>query len=124
MSVTTSPFALHLILSGKDERPWSIHSYCRDLLCLFLCFIVKHELLLANGDDHKKCGVFSGPLIIHSKERKVLPIFDNLVHNGTKDDLEAEFLGSQYVIPRESCFYMVCCLANSYSTLGSAITFP
>lgn len=47
-----------------------------------------------------------GPLIIHSKEQKVLPIFDNLVHNETKDDLEAEFLGSQYVIPRESCFYM------------------
>ncbi|KAI3439648.1 uncharacterized protein J3R85_004481 [Psidium guajava] len=47
-----------------------------------------------------------GPLIIHSKEQKVLPIFDNLVQNETKDDLEAEFLGSQYVIPRESCFYM------------------
>ncbi|KAF8022861.1 hypothetical protein BT93_F0394 [Corymbia citriodora subsp. variegata] len=47
-----------------------------------------------------------GPLIVHSKEQKVIPIFDNLVHNGTEDDLEAEFLGSQYVIPRESCFYM------------------
>jgi len=41
-------------------------------------------------------------------EQGVLPIFDNLVLNETGDDIEAEFLSSQYVIPRESSFYMVC----------------
>jgi hypothetical protein len=41
-------------------------------------------------------------------EQRVLPVFNNLVLNETSDDVEAEFLNSQYVIPRESSFYMVC----------------
>lgn len=41
-------------------------------------------------------------------EQRVLPIFDNLVLNEMGDDVEAEFLNSRYVIPRESSFYMVC----------------
>jgi hypothetical protein len=42
------------------------------------------------------------------REERVLPIFNNLVLNETSDDVEAEFLDSPYVMPRESCFYMVC----------------
>ncbi|KAF8409908.1 hypothetical protein HHK36_002427 [Tetracentron sinense] len=39
-------------------------------------------------------------------EREVVPIFNNLVVNETNDDAEAEFLYSQYIIPRDSRFYM------------------
>ncbi|XP_031407088.1 methyltransferase-like protein 2 [Punica granatum] len=49
----------------------------------------------------------------HSREQtrdegcqRLLPIFDNLVANDMDDDVEAEFLGSRYIIPRDSCFYM------------------
>lgn len=51
----------------------------------------------------------SGSPIKQNFEQRVLPVFDNLVVNETGDDLEAEFLNSQYILPRESGFYMVCC---------------
>ncbi|KAK6239259.1 hypothetical protein QUC31_004728 [Theobroma cacao] len=39
-------------------------------------------------------------------EQRVLPIFNNLVVNDTRDEMEAEFLNRHYILPRESCFYM------------------
>ncbi|XP_027332132.1 methyltransferase-like protein 2 isoform X2 [Abrus precatorius] len=39
-------------------------------------------------------------------EQRVLPAFNNLVANDTKDDVVAEILNNHYIIPRESCFYM------------------
>ncbi|TKY57743.1 Methyltransferase protein 2 [Spatholobus suberectus] len=39
-------------------------------------------------------------------EQKVLPVFNNLVANDTKDDAMAEILNNRYIMPRESCFYM------------------
>ncbi|XP_039023017.1 methyltransferase-like protein 2 [Hibiscus syriacus] len=39
-------------------------------------------------------------------ERRVLPIFNNLVVNGKPEDVEAEFLNRHYILPRLSCFYM------------------
>ncbi|XP_047327223.1 methyltransferase-like protein 2 [Impatiens glandulifera] len=39
-------------------------------------------------------------------EQKVVPVFNSLVQNETSMDLEAEFLGSKYILPRKSCFYM------------------
>lgn len=39
---------------------------------------------------------------------RVVPVFNNLVVNETSDDMEAEFLNNKYILPRESCFYMVC----------------
>jgi len=38
----------------------------------------------------------------------VLPAFNNLVANDTKDDAVAEILNNRYIMPQESCFYMVC----------------
>uniref|UniRef100_A0A7C9APA3 Site-specific DNA-methyltransferase (Adenine-specific) n=2 Tax=Opuntia streptacantha TaxID=393608 RepID=A0A7C9APA3_OPUST len=38
--------------------------------------------------------------------QKLLPIFNNLVLNETNDDVLAEFLTSQYVLPKDSSFYM------------------
>ncbi|KAI4354889.1 hypothetical protein L6164_003714 [Bauhinia variegata] len=39
-------------------------------------------------------------------EQRVLPAFNNLVANETKEDVDAEFLNSRFIIPRESAFYM------------------
>nr|KYP72286.1 Methyltransferase-like protein 2 [Cajanus cajan] len=39
-------------------------------------------------------------------EQKVFPAFNNLVANDTMDDAVAEILNNQYIMPRESCFYM------------------
>ncbi|CAM8927877.1 unnamed protein product [Rhodiola kirilowii] len=41
-----------------------------------------------------------------SDDRKVLPVFNNLIANDTTYDVEAEFLDHQYIIPRKSCFLM------------------
>lgn len=38
----------------------------------------------------------------------MLPAFNNLVANDTEDDAVAEILNNHYIVPRESCFYMVC----------------
>ncbi|KAK4782447.1 hypothetical protein SAY86_016549 [Trapa natans] len=38
--------------------------------------------------------------------QRILPVFGNLVVNDMDDDVEAEFLNSQYIIPRESHFYI------------------
>ncbi|MED6119069.1 hypothetical protein PIB30_008584 [Stylosanthes scabra] len=40
-------------------------------------------------------------------EQIVLPAFNNLVANDTEDDAVAEILNSQYIVPRQSCFYML-----------------
>ncbi|KAK9108791.1 hypothetical protein Sjap_016851 [Stephania japonica] len=40
------------------------------------------------------------------KVEKVVPLFNNLVVNDTSIDVEAEFLNTLYVMPRNSCFYM------------------
>ncbi|GAB4835874.1 hypothetical protein Ancab_000792 [Ancistrocladus abbreviatus] len=39
-------------------------------------------------------------------KQEVVPIFNNLVMNETESEVEAEFLGGQYILPRRSCFYM------------------
>ncbi|KHN12729.1 Methyltransferase-like protein 2 [Glycine soja] len=36
----------------------------------------------------------------------VLPAFNNLVANDTKDDAVAEILNNRYIMPQESCFYV------------------
>ncbi|XP_022144198.1 methyltransferase-like protein 2 isoform X2 [Momordica charantia] len=41
-----------------------------------------------------------------SFELRVASLFNNLVVNETRDEVEAEFLDHQYILPRESCFYM------------------
>ncbi|XP_057975520.1 methyltransferase-like protein 2 [Malania oleifera] len=43
---------------------------------------------------------------VQCNEQRVFPIFDHLVMNETSEDVEAEFLNNQYIIPRKSCFYM------------------
>ncbi|KAI4388421.1 hypothetical protein MLD38_000747 [Melastoma candidum] len=40
-------------------------------------------------------------------EKRVVNAFSNLVCNDTSDDAEAEFLNCRYVLPRDSCFYMI-----------------
>ncbi|OMO87632.1 MT-A70-like protein [Corchorus capsularis] len=39
-------------------------------------------------------------------EQRVLPIFNNLIVNDSREEVEAEFLNRRYILPRESCFYM------------------
>ncbi|KAM4121912.1 hypothetical protein ACJW30_01G041300 [Castanea mollissima] len=64
-----------------------------------------YEITL-NFNQHEKPNADGGSPIMQYSEQRVLPIFDNLVLNETGDDVEAEFLNSRYVIPRESSFYM------------------
>lgn len=58
---------------------------------------------------HNKCNSFgfsdfpSGQCV-----QKVLRAFNNVVANDTQDDAVAEILSNPYIMPRESCFYMVC----------------
>ncbi|WJX09351.1 DNA-3-methyladenine glycosylase I [Trifolium repens] len=40
------------------------------------------------------------------EQRSILPAFNNLVVNDTEDDAVAEILNNDYIVPRESCFYM------------------
>ncbi|XP_043709424.1 methyltransferase-like protein 2 isoform X2 [Telopea speciosissima] len=47
-----------------------------------------------------------GSPIVQHGETEVVPVFNNLVINETSEDVEAEFLDSLYIIPRESCFHM------------------
>ncbi|KAL8172005.1 hypothetical protein V2J09_023809 [Rumex salicifolius] len=47
-----------------------------------------------------------GTIDIQDEYGSVLPIFNTSILNDTKTDLEAEFLGTEYIIPRESRFYM------------------
>lgn len=47
-------------------------------------------------------------------EQRIYSIFNNLIANETTDDVEAEFLNNHYIIPRESCFYMVCQIFHDY----------
>lgn len=65
-----------------------------------------YEITL-NFDQCEKPNADGGSPIMQYSEQRVLPIFDNLVLNETGDDVEAEFLNSRYVIPRESSFYML-----------------
>lgn len=39
--------------------------------------------------------------------QKLLPIFNNFISNETSNDVVAEFLTSQYVLPKDSSFYMM-----------------
>ncbi|CAN0922092.1 Methyltransferase-like protein 2 [Linum grandiflorum] len=39
--------------------------------------------------------------------RRMVPVFNNVVINEAGIEVEAEFMSRKYVIPRESCFYMV-----------------
>ncbi|KAE8100551.1 hypothetical protein FH972_018438 [Carpinus fangiana] len=63
-----------------------------------------YEITL-NFHQHEKL-IAGGSLIMQNSEESVLPVFNNLVLNETGNDVEAEFLNSPYVMPRESCFYM------------------
>ncbi|XP_048331017.2 methyltransferase-like protein 2 [Ziziphus jujuba] len=47
-----------------------------------------------------------GSPIKENFEQRVFPVFDNLVVNETGDEVEAEFLNSQYILPPDSGFYM------------------
>ncbi|XP_062158238.1 methyltransferase-like protein 2 isoform X2 [Alnus glutinosa] len=64
-----------------------------------------YEITL-NFHQHAKPNIDEGSPIMQYREERVLPVFNNLVLNETSDDVEAEFLDSPYVMPRESCFYM------------------
>lgn len=41
-------------------------------------------------------------------EERVFKVFNNLVVNETEEDIDAEFSNRRYIMPRKSCFYMVC----------------
>ncbi|KDO84449.1 hypothetical protein CISIN_1g031322mg [Citrus sinensis] len=47
------------------------------------------------------------------REPRVLPLFNNLVANETGDDVEAEILDRTYILPRESCFFMLTLIVAS-----------
>ncbi|KAK7383061.1 hypothetical protein VNO78_28727 [Psophocarpus tetragonolobus] len=60
----------------------------------------------ADTDPHQPPNGLQDFPSVQCCEQKVLPAFNNLVANNTKDDAVAELLSNHYIIPRESCFYM------------------
>lgn len=40
-------------------------------------------------------------------DQTLFPLFNNLVSNETDNDMVAEFQTSLYILPKDSCFYMV-----------------
>ncbi|KAJ4965216.1 hypothetical protein NE237_017065 [Protea cynaroides] len=65
-----------------------------------------YEISLHFRGQNKLAEEGEGSSIVQYSERKLVPVFNNLVINETSEDVEAEFLGSLYIIPRESCFHM------------------
>lgn len=47
------------------------------------------------------------PNVQYCEQRSILPVFNNFVVNDTEDDAMAEILNNHYIMPRESCFYMI-----------------
>ncbi|POO03156.1 MT-A70-like [Trema orientale] len=47
----------------------------------------------------------AGGSSITQYSERVLPVFNNLIVNETSDDVEAEFMNTQYVLPPDSSFY-------------------
>lgn len=41
-------------------------------------------------------------------EERAFKVFNSLVVNETEEEVEAEFSNRRYIMPRKSCFYMVC----------------
>ena len=62
-----------------------------------VCKLVPSNLIL----------LFSDPPTAQNCVR-VIPAFNNLVVNEKDEEVEAEFMNTQYILPRDSCFYMVC----------------
>nr|XP_043638708.1 methyltransferase-like protein 2 isoform X2 [Erigeron canadensis] len=60
-----------------------------------------YEISLYQNDVPKE-----GRLSVQSCERKIIPAFGSLVANETNSDMEADFLSRQYIIPKQSSFYM------------------
>ncbi|CAK9312634.1 unnamed protein product [Citrullus colocynthis] len=60
-----------------------------------------YEITLKLPESNQSCEVGGSSL-----KHRVVPLFNNLVVNETSDEVEAEFLDHQYILPRESCFYM------------------
>ncbi|MBA0838466.1 hypothetical protein Goarm_004279, partial [Gossypium armourianum] len=97
MSKIRSDFCSSTELSGGDEehsfvelgRVWQAPLY--DITLDFKFSRLKSET--DNGEN----GI---------NERRVLPVFNNLVVNDTPEEVEAEFLNRRYVLPSMSCFYM------------------
>ena len=83
-----------------------------NLIAMHLCGLYSKahcKIVFANLNSLSSLLLFcSGSPIMENSEQRVLPVFDNLIVNETSDDVEAEFLNSKYILPRESCFYMVC----------------
>lgn len=52
--------------------------------------------------------VLLGCSIENCNEQRVFQVFNNLVVNETEEEVEAEFSHRRYIMPRKSCFYMVC----------------
>ncbi|KAL5126921.1 Methyltransferase-like protein 2 [Glycine soja] len=64
------------------------------------------SLRVSDADTHLPPNELEDSLSVQCCEQKVLPAFNNLVANDTKDDAVAEILDNCYIVPRESCFYM------------------
>lgn len=47
-------------------------------------------------------------IVENCKEQRVFQVFNNLVVNETGEEVEAEFSNRRLIMPRNSCFYMVC----------------
>ncbi|KAA3476391.1 methyltransferase-like protein 2 [Gossypium australe] len=98
MSKIRSDFCSSTELSGGDEehsfvelgRVWQAPLY--DITLDFKFSRLKSET--DNGEN----GI---------NERRVLPVFNNLVVNDTPEEVEAEFLNRRYLLPSMSCFYML-----------------
>ncbi|XP_043812765.1 methyltransferase-like protein 2 isoform X4 [Manihot esculenta] len=66
-----------------------------------------YEITL-NFPKHHEPSKDVGSPIDQCNGQRIIPVFNNLVVNETISDVDAEFLNEKYILPRESCFYMVC----------------
>ncbi|XP_021720366.1 methyltransferase-like protein 2 isoform X2 [Chenopodium quinoa] len=65
-----------------------------------------YEIALDYTQASKQVQVNGGSLDTQHIDQRLLPLFNNLVSNETNYDMVAEFQTSQYILPKDSCFYM------------------
>ncbi|XP_009334546.2 methyltransferase-like protein 2 isoform X2 [Pyrus x bretschneideri] len=64
-----------------------------------------YEITL-NSQSHDNASEDGGSPVMEYCKQRAVPVFNNLVINETSEDVEAELLGSRYILPPESSFYM------------------
>lgn len=88
---------------GRELTQQSCEFSFADIGCVWQAPLYEIVLNYQEGDAFVENK--GSPRDQHLKQ-DVLPVFDNLIVNKGSGDVEAEFLNQNYIIPKESCFYM------------------